>query len=51
MDHGIIFAILTPPDARTYVRLIVGRLHPAQAILSYNEIANGVKIKYIGDIG
>ena len=51
MDHGIIFAILTPPDARTYVRLIVGRLHPAQAVLSYNEIANGVKIKYIGTIG
>lgn len=51
MDLGEVFAILTTPDARSYVRLIIGRLHPSQAILSHLEIANGLKIHYIGSIG
>ena len=51
MDRGEVFAILTSPDARSYVRLIIGRIHPSQAILSHVEIGNGVKIKYIGAIG
>jgi len=51
MDSGDVFAILTSPDARSYVRLIVGRMHPSQAVLSHVEIGNGVKIKQIGTIG
>jgi flagellar biosynthesis protein FlhA len=51
MDRGETFAILTTPDARSYVRLIIGRLHPSQAILSHLEIGNGVKIHYIGSVG
>lgn len=51
MDRGQVFAILTTPDARSYVRLIIGRLHPSQPILSHLEIANGVKLNYIGSIG
>lgn len=51
MDQGDIFAILTSPDSRSYVRLIVGRMHPSQAVLSHVEIGSGVKIQYIGTIG
>lgn len=51
MDSGTTFAILTSPDARPYVRLMISRMHPSQAILSHTEIAHGVKIHYLGTIG
>lgn len=51
MDRGEAFAILTSPDSRSYVRLIIGRIHPSQAVLSHLEISNGVKINYIGSVG
>ncbi len=50
MDRGEAFIILTSPDARSYVRLIIGRIHPGQAVLSHIEISTGVKINYIGSI-
>lgn len=50
MDRGEVFALLTTPDARTYVRLIIGRLFPSQAILSHVEIGGGVQIRPIGAI-
>lgn len=50
MDRGEVFALLTTPDARSYVRLIIGRSFPSQAILSHVEIGGGVQIRSIGAI-
>ncbi len=50
IDRGSVIVILTSPEARSYVRLIIGRLFPAQAVLSHNEINGGVKLNYIGSI-
>jgi len=49
-DRGEIFAIVTTPEARPFVRLIVGRLFPAQPVLSHLEIACGVQLKSLGTI-
>jgi flagellar biosynthesis protein FlhA len=49
-DQGEIFAIVTTPDARPFVRLIVGRLYPAQPVLSHLEIACGVQLRSLGTI-
>lgn len=50
MDRGEVFVLLTTPEARPYVRLIVGRLFPSQAVLSHLEIAGGVQLKSLGSI-
>lgn len=50
MDRGEVFILLTTPEARPYVRLIIGRLFPSQAVLSHLEIAGGVQIKSLGTI-
>ena len=50
MDRGEVFVLLTTPEARPYVRLIVGRLFPSQAVLSHLEIAGGAQIKSLGAI-
>lgn len=50
MERGEVFVLLTTPEARPYVRLIVGRLFPSQAVLSHLEIANGAQIKSLGSI-
>jgi flagellar biosynthesis protein FlhA len=49
-DQGELFAIVTTPDARPFVRLIVGRLYPAQPVLSHLEIACGVQLRSLGTI-
>jgi len=50
MDRGEVFVLLTTPEARPYVRLITGRLFPAQAVLSHLEVAGGVQIKSLGTV-
>jgi len=50
MDKGIAFALVTVPDARPYVRMIVDRLFPNLAVLSHVEIARGLKVDAIGSI-
>ncbi len=50
VDRGEVFVLLTTPEARPYVRLIVGRLFPAQAVLSHLEVAAGAKIRSLGTI-
>jgi flagellar biosynthesis protein FlhA len=50
MDRGEVFALLTTPEARPYVRLIVGRMFPAQAVLSHLEVAGGAQIRSLGTI-
>ncbi|MBX9931368.1 MAG: flagellar biosynthesis protein FlhA [Methylobacterium sp.] len=44
------FALVTAPDARPYVRMIIERLYPTLAVLSHLEIARGVEIKSLGTI-
>jgi flagellar biosynthesis protein FlhA len=48
--QGHTFAVVTAPEARPYVRLIVERLFPALPVLSHVEIARGVEIEALGTI-
>jgi len=44
------FAIVTAPDARPYVRMIVERMFPSVPVLSHLEIARGVTVQPIASI-
>ena len=44
------FALVTAPDARPYVRMIIERIFPTLPVLSHLEIARGVEIKSLGTI-
>ena len=44
------FAILTTPDARSYVRMIVERLFPTLPVLSHVEVVRGVDVVTIGSV-
>ena len=44
------FAIVTTPEARPYVRMIVERMHPDLPVLSHVEIGKGIEIKILGSI-
>lgn len=48
--NGKAFAIVTAPDARPYVRMIVERMFPSLPVLSHVEIARGAEIKLLGTI-
>lgn len=50
MKEAHTFALVTAPDARPYVRMIVERLFPTLPVLSHLEIARGVEIKSLGTI-
>ncbi len=50
MDKGARFVLVTSPDARAYVRMIVERLFPTLPVLSHVEIAKGIEIKILGSI-
>ncbi|QGM98001.1 flagellar biosynthesis protein FlhA [Methylocystis parvus] len=50
LERGEIFIVLTTPDARPYVRLLLSRPFPSQAVLSHLEIAGGVQIKSLGTL-
>lgn len=50
MERGEVFALVTTPEARPYVKMIVGRLFSSLPILSHLEIARGVEIKSLGTI-
>ena len=50
MDQGHSFAIVTAPDARPYVRMIVERLFATLPVLSHVEIARGVEVQALGTI-
>lgn len=49
-ERGETFAVVTSPEARPYVRLIVGRLFPGQPVLSHFEISCGVQLRSLGSI-
>jgi flagellar biosynthesis protein FlhA len=42
--------LVTAPDARPYVRMIVERLFATLPVLSHVEIARGVEVKVLGSI-
>jgi len=44
------FALVTAPDARPFVRMIVERMFPSLPVLSHAEISRGVEIKALGTI-
>nr|WP_205520700.1 flagellar biosynthesis protein FlhA [Propylenella binzhouense] len=50
MDKGEHFVIVTAPEARPYVRLIIERLFATLPVLSHLEIARGVEIRSLGTI-
>ena len=50
MDKGDHFALVTAPEARPYVRMIVDRLFPNLPILSHIEIARGIRVEVIGSM-
>ena len=50
MDEGHSFVLVTAPEARPYVRMIVDRLFPTLPVLSHVEIARGVEVRSLGTI-
>ena len=50
LDAGERFVLVTAPDARPYVRMIIERLFPTLPVLSHVEIAKGAEIKVLGTI-
>ncbi len=50
MDAGERFALVTAPDARPYVRMIIERLFATLPVLSHVEIAKGVEIRVLGAV-
>ncbi len=50
MKQGATFVLVTAPDARPYVRMIIERMFPSLPVLSHVEIARGAQIKSLGTI-
>lgn len=50
LDRGEQFTLVTAPEARPYVRLIVDRLFPTLPVLSHIEIAKGVKLDVMASL-
>lgn len=50
VDKGEQFALVTAPEARSYVRMIVDRLFPVLPVLSHIEISRGVKLEVIASL-
>lgn len=49
--RGLLPVLLTSPNVRRYVRQLISRYVPQLAVLSYNEVAEGVKVQSLGVIG
>jgi flagellar biosynthesis protein FlhA len=50
-SRGLLPVLLTSPNVRRYARQLLGRYVPQLAVLSYSEVAEGVKIQSLGVIG
>ena len=50
MDEGHNFVLVTAPDARPYVRMVIERLFATLPVLSHLEVARGVSIKSLGAV-
>jgi len=47
-ENGQHFVIITTPEARPYVRMIIERVYPSLPVLSHVEIARGIEVKILG---
>jgi len=50
MDRGLPFVLVTSPETRSYVRMIIERLFATLPVLSHVELAKGLEIKILGSI-
>jgi flagellar biosynthesis protein FlhA len=50
MDEGRGFVLVTAPEARPFVRMVIERLFPTLPVLSHVEIARGVQLESVGAI-
>jgi flagellar biosynthesis protein FlhA len=50
IERGEQFALVTAPEARPYVRMIVDRLFPALPVLSHIEISRSVKLDVLASM-
>ncbi|MGI9408634.1 MAG: flagellar biosynthesis protein FlhA [Hyphomicrobiaceae bacterium] len=50
MDAGEHFVLVTSPDARPYIRMIMERIFTTLPVLSHVEIARGINVKSLGSI-
>ncbi len=50
MDKGMTFALVTAPDVRPYVRMIIERMFATLPVISHVEIARGVDVETLGSI-
>lgn len=50
LEKGEQFGLVTAPEARPYVRMIVDRLFPALPVLSHIEISRGVKLEVMASL-
>jgi flagellar biosynthesis protein FlhA len=50
MDRGLPFVLVTSPETRSYVRMIIERLFATLPVLSHLELAKGIEIKILGSI-
>ncbi len=50
MAEGHGFVLVTSPEARPYVRMVIERIFPALPVLSHVEIARGLEVKMLGTI-
>ncbi|MGW9232145.1 flagellar biosynthesis protein FlhA [Pseudorhizobium sp. NPDC055634] len=50
MDRGLPFILVTSPETRSYVRMIIERLFATLPVLSHVELAKGLEIKILGSI-
>ena len=50
LDRGAPFVLVTSPESRSYVRMIIERLFATLPVLSHVELAKGIEIKILGSI-
>jgi flagellar biosynthesis protein FlhA len=50
LDRGLPFVLVTSPETRSYVRMIIERLFATLPVLSHVELAKGIEIKILGTI-
>ncbi len=50
LDRGMPFVLVSSPESRSYVRMIIERLFATLPVLSHVELAKGLEIKIIGAI-
>ncbi|MBA5723542.1 flagellar biosynthesis protein FlhA [Candidatus Liberibacter sp.] len=50
IDQGLSFVIVTLPENRSYIRMILERMFPSLAVLSHMELAKGLEIKVLGSL-